>query len=304
MGENTPDRSTLHVGGRVGFLLIHGLGGTPVELRYVAQGLARQGYTVHCCQLAGHCGSVDELRESTPTEWSASVAAAHDRLAAHCDVIIAGGLSMGAILAAQLAQTRPDGVQGLALFAPTLWLNGWSMPWHSRILRYIRPSRLKLKMTLPEHEPYGLKDERVRGLVVQSMKGKDSSEAGVFCTPVRCLSNFNALCDEVRPRLRQIAAPALILHPREDDLADIDNAFYLQRHLGGRVEMVVLEDSYHIITLDRQRQVVIERTAQFAESVARANSDRIASRTPLAMQSRPVDMAIPATMESCPTAAE
>lgn len=273
---STPDRSTFQAGGRVGFLLIHGLGGTPVEMRYVAQGLARAGYTVLCCQLAGHCGTVEELRNSNPADWNASVEAAHERLSEHCDVIIAGGLSMGGILAAHLAQQRPDGVQALAFFAPTLWLNGWSMSWYSRVLRYIRPTPFNVKMTLPEHEPYGLKDERVRAMVVNSMQNKDSSEAGVFCTPVRCFSHFNALCDRVKPRLADIKVPSLILHPREDDLADIDNAFYLQRHLGGRVEMVVLEDSYHIITLDRQRQVVIERTLAFADGVARANAARLA----------------------------
>ncbi len=270
--ESVPDRSTFHPGGRVGFLLVHGLGGTPVELRYVAQGISRAGYTVSCCQLAGHCGSVDLLRNSTPEQWYASVEAAYERLREHCDVIIAGGLSMGAILAAQLAQNHPAGVHGLVFYAPTLWLNGWSMPWHSRVLRYIRPTRLHIKMTLPEHEPYGLKDERVRALVVHSMQGKDSSEAGVFCTPVRCLSQFNALCDVVKPRLKEIKVPSLILHPRDDDIADIDNAFYLQRRLGGRVEMVVLEDSYHIITLDRQRQLVVERTVAFAEGLARAHA--------------------------------
>lgn len=269
-----PDRSTFHAGGRIGFLLIHGLGGTPVEMRFVAQGLARAGYTVHCCQLAGHCGTVEELRNSTPEQWYASVEAGHDRLSEHCDVVIAGGLSMGAILAAQLAQNRPDNIQGLAFYAPTLWLNGWSMPWHSRVLRYIRPTPFNIKMTLPEHEPYGLKDERIRAMVVHSMQNKDSSEAGVFCTPVRCFSHFNALCDVVKPRLKDIKVPSLILHPREDDLADIDNAFYLQRHLGGRVEMVVLEDSYHIITLDKQRQLVVDRSVSFAQTIEHLNAHR------------------------------
>ena len=278
--DNNGDRSTFHVGGRVGFLLIHGMGGTPVELRYVAQGLARSGYTVSCCQLAGHCASVEALRNSTWKEWYASVEEAHDRLKDHCDVIIAGGLSMGGILAAHLAQNRPDDVQGLAFYAPTLWLNGWSMPWYGPILRLVRPTSLNITMTLPEHEPYGLKDERIRALVVKSMQGKDSSEAGVFCTPVRCFSHFNSMCDVVKPRLGEIKVPSLIMHPRDDDIADIDNAFYLQRQLGGRVEMVVLDDSYHIITLDRQRQVVVDRSLAFAADIAAANAPRSESPEP------------------------
>ena len=60
--DEFPDRSQLFEGGRVGVLLVHGLGGTPTELRFVAQGLARAGRTVLCCQLAGHCSTPEELR--------------------------------------------------------------------------------------------------------------------------------------------------------------------------------------------------------------------------------------------------
>jgi esterase/lipase len=65
------DRSFRLAGGCTGFLLIHGLGGTPVEMRYIAQGLARAGYTVHVPQLAGHCGSVENLK-AAPSICSAT----------------------------------------------------------------------------------------------------------------------------------------------------------------------------------------------------------------------------------------
>ena len=68
-----PDRSHFIRGGRLGVLLVHGLGGTPTELRFVAHGLARAGHTVYCCQLAGHCATPEELRRSTWQEWYASV---------------------------------------------------------------------------------------------------------------------------------------------------------------------------------------------------------------------------------------
>lgn len=271
------DRSTFRHGSRVGVLLIHGMGGTPVEMRFLANALERVGLTVLCCQLAGHCDSVEALRRSTWTQWYASVETAHDQLLRHCDVVVAGGLSMGGILAAHLAQNRPKQVHGLAFLAPTLWLNGWSMPWHSRILRYIRPTRFNPNITLPEREPYGLKDERIRALVLRSMQDTDSSKAGVFSTPVRTFAHFNCLCDAVKPRLGEIKVPSLILHPRDDDIADLDNAFYLQRRLAGRVEMVVLEDSYHIITLDRQRHAVVERVLAFVDAIAQANAGLIAA---------------------------
>jgi carboxylesterase len=261
--EQIPDRSLFIPGGRLGVLLIHGLGGTPVELRFIAQGLARAGHTVYCCQLAGHCGTPEELRRSTWREWYASVEAAHDRLKEHADTILVGGLSMGGILGIHLAQNRPAEVHGLLLYAPTLKLDGWSMPWYSRAIHYVRPLPIKLEFDLAEHEPYGLKDERVRALVVSAMQNGDSGQAGVFSTPMRSFANFNQLVAVVKRRLRKVAQPALIVHPRTDDMASLKNAHYLQAHLGGLVDTLVLDNSYHMVTLDQQRHIVAERTASF-----------------------------------------
>src|SRR5262245_34332673 len=97
--DTQADLSIRLPGGRLGFLLIHGLGGTPMELSYVAQGLARAGHTVHVPQLAGHCGTADELKATGWTDWYASVEREHDRLKSGCDAIVVGGLSVGSILA-------------------------------------------------------------------------------------------------------------------------------------------------------------------------------------------------------------
>ena len=39
----------------------------------------------------------------------------------------------------------------------------------------------------------------------------------------------------------------------------------LQRKLAGLVEVCVLDDCYHMVTLDRQRPIVMERVKEFAE---------------------------------------
>jgi carboxylesterase len=267
--EPMPDRSQFIRGGSLGVLLIHGLGGTPIELRFIAQGLARAGHTVYCPQLAGHCATPEELRRSTWREWYASVEAAHDRLREHCDIIVAGGLSMGGILGIHLAQNRPEAVHGLLLLAPTLKLDGWSMPWYSRIIHYIRPLPIKFEFDLSEHEPYGLKDERVRALVVSAMQS-GSGQAGIFSTPMRSFANFNKLVSVVKPGLGQVRQPALIVHPRDDDMASLKNAHHLQAKLGGLVETLILDDSYHMITLDQQRHMVAERAASFVSSLESA----------------------------------
>ena len=112
------DKSLHFPGNRVGILLIHGLGGTPTEMKTTARGFAKAGYTVSCCQLAGHCGTEEDLTETGWRDWLASVEAALDSLHAQCDTVFTGGLSMGAMLA--LVGCRPQSGQGRRrpLFCP------------------------------------------------------------------------------------------------------------------------------------------------------------------------------------------
>jgi carboxylesterase len=186
------------------------------------------------------------------------VEAAHDMLRERCDTIVAGGLSMGGILAIHLARNRPESVHGLLLFAPTLRLDGWSMPWYSRALHYVRPLPIKLEFDLAEREPYGLKDERARAGVPACRAATRS--AGVFNADAIVRQFQCAGRGQARP---QSAAAAFIVHPREDDMASLENAQYLQTHLGGLVETLVLDNSYHMVTLDQQRHIVAERTERF-----------------------------------------
>jgi carboxylesterase len=88
------------------------------------------------------------------------------------------------------------------------------------------------------------------------------------------------LVDDIKPALNTIKAPALILHAREDDISSLSNAFYLQQHLGGLVDMVVLDDSYHLVMIDRQRDIVVSRSVQFIGNVLarQAHLARIAQK--------------------------
>ena len=124
-------------GGPVGVLLLHGLGGTPVEMRDMAVTLNGAGYTVACPQLAGHCGTYNDLKVSRWQDWAASAKAAMFELSATCETIVVGGLSMGAILSLHLAATFPTVVRGTMLYAPTVWLNGWVVPLHAYLFNLV-----------------------------------------------------------------------------------------------------------------------------------------------------------------------
>lgn len=261
------DGSLRFAGGRLGFLLIHGLGGTPMEMRFVAQGLARAGYTVHVPQLAGHCGTVDDLKATGWQDWCASVEEEHDRLKQTCDHIVVGGLSMGAILAVHHAARHPDDVFALALYAPTLRLDGWGIPWYGRFFDLVHQKWFADLFQFAERDPWGIKDRRLRELVKTAIMSGDSAKAGIAALPGGMMLELRWLVEDTKRRVGDVRQPTLVVHPREDDRASLSNMKYLQSNLAGLVETVVLDDSYHIVTLDRQRHVVVDRTLDF---VARA----------------------------------
>ena len=264
-----PDKSIFLPGNATGILLVHGLGGTPVELKSVAKGMNAAGYTVLCCQLAGHCGSDEDLKNSRLEQWVASVEAGLARLRETCGIVLAGGLSMGALMALNLAHSKPDEVQGLLLFAPTLRHDGWAIPWYSFLLDVLIDTPIGTRWQFVESHPYGLKDERVRNIVLRAMRSGNSAEGGIEGTPSQSVKQFWQLIKRVKALLPQVKTPAFIVHAREDDISSLKrNTFVLQSRLGGLVETLVLDDSYHIVTLDRQRDILIERAVAYVAWIA------------------------------------
>jgi carboxylesterase len=115
-----------------------------------------------------------------------------------------------------------------------------------------------------ERHPWGVKDPRLRALIERAIRSGDSSRAGVAALPGRLMLELRWLVRRVKEEIGAVRQPALIVHPREDDRASLRNLHYLQTSLGGLTETVVLDDSYHLVTLDRQRQIVVARTLEFA----------------------------------------
>jgi carboxylesterase len=254
-------------GGRVGVLLIHSLGGTPIELRFVAQALARCGYTVYCPLLPGLGGGTDVLGLSSWKDWYAGIESAYEQLKQQCEIILVGGISAGGILALRLAAKHPETVHGVMLFAPTIWPNGWAIPWYFNLFKIVRFKQFARLFHFRQRAPFGIKDERIRRFVVESLKDQDRAIEDLFGRGGGIVLEFHRLVREVKKQLGAIRQQTLIFHPREDDQSDLKNAVMLQRKLGGLVEMCVLEDSYHMVTLDRQRTFVVDRTVEFAVRV-------------------------------------
>lgn len=264
-GARRPDKT--------GVLLVHGLCGTPTELRFIANGLARAGYVVECPTLAGHCGTPSDLTATTWQDWYASAEAALLDLAQRCDRVIVGGLSTGAVLSLMLATRHPDKVDGLTLYSPTLWLNGRRVPWYAGLFRLVRFRALASLFHFSAPLDFGIKDERLRAFIKSAVAAPGVPTLPVATPGIAALER-QRLVEAVVPQIGRITAPVLMLHPREDDYADLSNAAYLQDHLGGFADLVVLDDSYHLVTVDRQRGVVLDRTLAFLENLTGAASSQ------------------------------
>jgi carboxylesterase len=251
-------------GGRNGVLLVHSLGGSPIELKFVAHTLAQLGYTVYCPLLPGLAGGTDVSGLSSWRDWYAALEQAHDELTQQCDAILVGGISAGSMLALRLTALRPEKIHGLMLFSPTFWPNGWAIPWYFNLFLLVTTRWTARMFRFRARMPHGIKDDRLRSFILDSVQGSDAIE-DLFARGGGLVLEFRRLVRNVKPLLGKIKQQALVFHPRNDDQSDLSNTLLLQRKLAGIVESHVLDDCYHMVTLDRQRPIVMERVKEFAE---------------------------------------
>ncbi len=262
----------------MGFLLLHGLAGMPVELRFVAQGLNRAGYTVHAPLLAGHGGSDLMLATTRWTDWVASAEQALERLRQDCDHVIIGGLSAGSIVALHLASKHQSALSGLVLYSPTFWPDGWAMPWYFPAFRLIKQKWLANLFSFHQRAPYGIKDDRIRRFVLESLQSGGRPLDEIFGRRGGTVFEFRRMTKAARKLVDGLALPTFICHAREDDQSSLSNATFVQQRLKGPVETLILDDSYHMITLDRQRAMVVDRTVAFADGLDYSRDVQVAAK--------------------------
>ena len=249
-------------------LLIHGLTGTPAEMRHLARKLRRKGFSVMVPQLAGHCGSIKELKRSRWQDWYQSVDAAFRYLSDRHHKVFVSGLSMGALLALELAAQHGDRVAGLGLLSPTFFYDGWNMPKFRRSLlplAFLTP--LKHFMYWHEVAPYGIKCERTRAMVHAVLENRDaqaSEKVGIFKTPLVTVHESSKLIQHVTGSLERVQSPVLVVHSIEDDMASTKNVdFVTQRIASSDVETWLIDNTYHVLTLDRRKEDVADRVGEF-----------------------------------------
>ena len=264
------DRSFHLKGNEHAVLLIHGLASSPLEVRYLATALNRAGFTVSVPALP-HYGFVQEGEScGTWQDWLEEVRLRYFDLESKYQTVCVGGLSMGATLSLALA-TQERSITAVALLSLTLAYDGWAVPWYRALFKAAYYTPLRNVYRFHEGEPYGLKNVQLRKKVAQAMSTTAFSDIGPSTLSMEQLFQSSKLVDYVVSATPNAKADLLVIHAVDDETASPKSAeFAIDKAGSQHKRKIFLDNSYHIITLDNERDMVARETALFfQESVRR-----------------------------------
>lgn len=255
-----------------GVLLVHGLTGAPTEMKLVAKQLHRQGYSVYAPLLAGHGVDRETLIKTRWQDWQQSVQTAAEALARETKEVFAAGICVGGKLAMMAAHQCPGLFQAVAIYSPCFRYDGWNVPFYypllSRNISWLSRIPFLDRLSFNETESIGIKDDRLRRLM-ENM----TAEGVIENFPGKGLVEMHRLGKALKKTLPHMCTPTLILHAAEDDLSGPNNARIIAANISAPHELHWIEDSYHMIHVDRQHGKVADLTAAFFErDYARANA--------------------------------
>jgi carboxylesterase len=233
-------------GGSHGVLVLHGFTGNPQSLRTLAEAVAASGFTVELPLLPGHGTSIEDMLPTRWEDWTAAAEAEYGSLAARCERVVVSGLSMGGTLTCWLAEHHPE-IAGIAVVNPLI--------------------------QAPDQEfRQGIAALVEAGTEVFDGIGSDIKKEGVVeaaypATPLAAVLSLFEGVDTVRAGLGEIHCPTLLLSSREDHVVEPVSGDVLAGSVGGPLERVHLENSYHVATLDWDAALIEERVVEFAAEV-------------------------------------
>jgi carboxylesterase len=233
--------------GRIGVLLSHGFTGSPASMKGWGQYLAAQGYAVSVPRLPGHGTTWQEMNTTTWADWSRELERAFEALAARVDAVYVCGLSMGGGLALRLAADHPDRVAGLVLVNPAVATDRKDV----KLLPV-------LKRVVPSFPG-----------IVNDIKKPGVEEHGYTRTPLRAADSMFKGYKVLRGELGRITCPVLVFRSKEDHVVDPSSArIILSGVSSSDTREEILENSYHVATLDNDAEHIFEGSAAFIERVS------------------------------------
>lgn len=238
-----------HDGSNVGVLLCHGSTGTPQSMRPWGEYLAERGFTVRLPLLPGHGTTWQEMNRTGWEDWYSCVDAAFRELNETCDHVFVGGLSMGGTLALKLAQEHGPRVSGLMLVNPAVKLEE---PLINRLLIRLLPV---LKHVVPSLSAFG-----------NDVKKEGVTELAYTRNPLKALHSLLGAWHVVVRDLPEVTQPVLLLRSTQDHIVPASSsALILSKISSTDVTEILLEDSYHVATIDNDAPRIFDESAKFIE---------------------------------------
>ncbi|MGP4074968.1 alpha/beta hydrolase [Halobacillus sp. K22] len=230
-------------GNEVGILISHGFTGTTQSMRPLAEAYAREGYTVFGPRLKGHGTTPEDMETTTYEDWIESVEDGYHWLKERCDMIFVVGLSMGGTLALHIAEKFPD-------------------------IKGVIPINAAIK--IPAMEGTVAMEERFIDAIGSDIKNPEVEELAYERTPVSSVNQLLTLMTRVEEGLSGVHCPILIFVSDEDHVVPPHNSeMIFDSVFSEHKEIVHLENSYHVATLDHDQDLIIERSLEFFEMYAK-----------------------------------
>jgi carboxylesterase len=234
-------------GGPDAVLLLHGLTGSTFELVPVARRLHEARMRCLAPVMAGHGGSAKDLVGVPWVEWVGKARRDLARLEGARRTFVVGS-SMGALVACALAHDLPARVDGLVLLAPALelQLQGW-------LGGLLGRTPLLRDVVIPKRAGSDVSDP--------AMRERNPCLDGV---PLGAIAELLALQAHVDRQLPGIAAPAIVIQGAKDHTVAVGGARRLARRIGsGPARMVLLDESWHLVAIDVERDLCADAAAGF-----------------------------------------
>lgn len=233
----------LFEGNDVGVLLSHGYTGTTSGMRPLGEYLHRtEGWTVLGPRLKGHGETPEAMGNTGAEDWIRSLETGLQMLQSRCKHVVMAGLSMGGCLTMYLAAKYPDAFKAVAPINACLYFNS--------------PSFAALA--------YDSKAPRLIDGVGSDIKDPDTKEIAYSKVPVSSIREIYGLMAVTREMLPEVKAPTLVLSSPEDHLVPAASSGEILARIGStQREMLLLKNSYHVATIDFDKDLINESVRQF-----------------------------------------
>jgi len=224
-------------------LLLHGFTGSPAEMEGLATFLRRQECAVAVPTLPGHATQPDDLRNLSYQEWiETSEKAFLDLQQDHSNIFVIGQ-SMGGALALHLAAHHQ--FAGVVTLAAALRL-----PLSQEIASYV-------------FAPFVPVRYKRNGSDVNDCNGK-AQLRNYDRYPMSAVRQLMRMLRQIRAELSAVTTPLLAIHSPSDHVVPFDNLDLLMRRVKSpRREQMVVENSYHVLTVDYDRAIIFEKIWEF-----------------------------------------